>query len=98
MYRYVCIYILFSYHISINAKPIFVTFSYIIYMVLTWQVPEIEVYISEHREFPLVIVQVWHKEPGNYTCTIPLPRNYYLLVHFGTSFKFWGQEVCKLFC
>ena len=40
--------------------------------------------------FPLVSVLVRHEAPGNYTCTIPLPRNCSLFAQFGTSFRFLG--------
>ena len=45
-------------------------FSYITCMVLTWQVPEIEVYINEHSVFPSVNVWVqqwgvWKQHPCN---------------------------------
>ena len=48
-------------------------------------------------EFPLVTVWVRHEEPPNYTCLIPLPRNYSLIAKSSTSFKFWDQENCILF-
>ena len=37
------------------------SFSYITCTVLTWQVPKIEVYISEHSVFPTVNVWVWQQ-------------------------------------
>ena len=50
------------------------TFLYITCMVLTGQVPEIEVYISEHSAFPSVNVWVWQwGEPGKNTHVIPMP-------------------------
>ena len=41
------------------------------------------------RMFPSVSVWVRHKEPGNYTQLISLPRNCSLLTQFGTSFIIW---------
>ena len=39
----------------------------------------------EETFFLLVLVLVWHEEPGNYTHLIPLPGNHSLIAKSGTS-------------
>ena len=43
--------------------------------------------------FPLASVQVRHKEPGNCTHLILLPRNYSVIAKSGTSFNFGIRRI-----
>ena len=43
--------------------------------------------------FPLVSVQVWYKEPGNYTHLILSPRNYSLIARSSTSSNFEVRNI-----
>ena len=66
MTRYVYIYY-FVPHLNKCLTTFHNFFLCITCMVLTWQVPEIEVYISEDSVFSLVNVQVWQWEGWKHT-------------------------------